>query len=111
TLGQLPRAIETWRKRLSETDSDREALDGLVMLYESTGEHRALVEVLRQRIALVEGAERGPDLGRVAQVYAECLDDLEAALGAWSELHQVAPELVEGLGVCALLEKSAERKS
>jgi len=111
TRGDTERAIATWRKRLSQDPSDREALDGLAQLYENLKDHRALVQVLRTRAELVGGAPGGKDLARIAEVQAEALFDLEAALATWRELSQKAPELLLQLPIAAQLDRSAEREA
>lgn len=108
--GDSDRAIATWRKRLSQDTSDREALDGLVQLYEGLKDYRSLVEVLRARAELLGGAAGGKDLARIAEVQAEALLDLEAALGTWNELSQKVPDLIAELPIAAQLDRSAARE-
>ncbi len=109
--GASARAVATWQKRLDEDANDREALDGLVELYEGGQDYRALVDVLRRRVALKEGAAAGKDLARIAEVQAELLDEVEAALEAWGELGAAAPELVEKLQVGELVDRAAGREA
>ncbi len=109
--GDTQRAVSTWRKRLAEDPSDREALDGLVQLHEARKEYPLLVEALRARAEL-QGEQAGAkDLARIAELQAESLFDLEAALGTWNELLQRAPELVAELRIEELLERSALREA
>jgi tetratricopeptide (TPR) repeat protein len=108
--GDSDRAVATWRKRLDEDPSDREALDGLAALYEKSKDYPSLVEVLRKRASLYGEKSGGRDLGRIAQIHAEELRDLASALSAWRELHRLSPELVGELGVEAQLERSASRE-
>ncbi|MFT3921222.1 MAG: tetratricopeptide repeat protein [Myxococcales bacterium] len=110
TQGAGARAVSTWLKRLEEDPQDREALDGLVELYEGSQDYRALVDVLRRRVALKEGAAGGRDLARIAEVHSEALDEIESALKAWGELHSVAPDLVAALHVGDLLQRAATRE-
>ena len=106
--GQNARAIATWKTRLEDDVADREALDGLVLLHEQGNDFRALVESLRLRAALREGEGRARDLAKIAQIYAESLGEIEAALSAWSEVHRVAPELLTSLDVRSLLDTAAQ---
>ena len=108
--GATERAVATWLKRLEEDPRDKEALDGLVELYESKQDYRALVDVLRKRVELKEGPAAGRDLARIAEVHSESLDEIEAALRAWSELHGAAPELIEKLQVGGLVDRAAARE-
>jgi len=109
--GDNERAVATWRKRLAQDSSDREALDGLVQLYETGKDYPALVEVLRSRAALLGEQPGGRDLARIAEIQAEELFDLEAALATWSELLQRAPSLVPELPIAELLDRSAVREA
>ncbi len=110
-VGDSQRAVTTWRKRLSHDASDREALDGLVELYEAGKDYTALVAVLRTRAALLGEQPGGRDLARIAEVQAEELGDIEAALATWNELSQRAPSLISELPIEGLLDRSAVREA
>lgn len=109
--GDSERAVATWQKRLQADPSDREAVDGLVALYQAREDHRALVEVLRRRVELVGDPACGNDLAQIAQIQTDLLGDLEAALSTWSELCERAPNELPATDLGALIDKSASREA
>jgi len=77
-------AIAAWRMRLEDDPADEQALGALDRLYERTGEHRSLVEVLRNRERQATGPEmRKVLMVRTAQALAERLGDVQEAILAY----------------------------
>ncbi len=109
--GDSSRAAQTWQKRLDVDPTDREALDGLVALYEANADHTNLVEALRARATVVGGETGAKDLSRIAELQIEVLEDLEAAIATWSSLKASAPDLVLGAKVSTLLDRAASREA
>jgi tetratricopeptide (TPR) repeat protein len=112
TRGDGQRAIATWQKRLQEDPRDREALDGLIALLEAQRDFVGLVDALRRRASLFPEQGAGiKDLSRVAEVYAEQLGDIEAALRSWGELYALAPEAFGALEIGPLLDRAGGREA
>ncbi len=131
TLDDPKAAVFAWKSRLEDDPTDEVALAALDRLYERTGEHRALVDILRARERGTQnGAERKALLGRIATTLAEkvgdapeailayraLLDDFgaeRAPLAALASLYESAgnwPELIETLEQdLGLAEASADR--
>ncbi|MBS2012098.1 MAG: tetratricopeptide repeat protein [Deltaproteobacteria bacterium] len=127
-------AIAAWKSRLEDDPADEQALAALDRLYERTGDHRALVEVLRsrERIAADQGdkdarktlmtraaealADRLNDVPEAILAYRSVLDDFgadRAILGALVRLYEKAeqwPDLAETLEAeLALVTSDADR--
>ncbi|HEX6243036.1 MAG TPA: hypothetical protein VFZ61_19115, partial [Polyangiales bacterium] len=104
-------AVATWQRRLREDARDREALDGLIALLDEQADYPALVQALRERASTLGGRAGVQDLSRIAAVYAERLGDIEAALGTWRELHELAPEALADLHIGPLLDRAGQLES
>lgn len=80
-------AITAWKSRLEDDPADEGALAALDRLYERTGDHRALVEVLRarERIASDHGdaSSRKLLMTRAAETLADRLADVPEAILAY----------------------------
>ncbi len=77
-------AIAVWRACVDDDSSDERALAALDRLYAAGGEHRALVDVLRQRERLVtDGGERKALMLRLAETLAGKLSDVPEAIAAY----------------------------
>lgn len=77
-------AIEAWRARADDDPTDEQALAALDRLYERTGDHKALVEVLRSRErAATDKDTRKTLMLRLGQTLAEKLTDVTEAILAY----------------------------
>lgn len=85
TVLQSPaKAIEAWRRRLADDDTDEKALVALERLYEKEGRFRDLVDVLRRREETAQnGDERKRAMSKAAEVLAGPLDDVPQATSAY----------------------------
>jgi tetratricopeptide (TPR) repeat protein len=124
-------AIAAWKSRLEDDPADEKALTALDRLYERSGEHRSLVEVLRVRERQADGtttrkmlmvrtaetlAERIGDVPEAILAYRSVLDDFGAdreVLGALVRLYEKAeqwPDLADTLEAeLGLATESADR--
>jgi tetratricopeptide (TPR) repeat protein len=132
-LGDLGKAIASWRSVLDIDVEDVEALDALARLYASTSEWESLVEVIQQRISccrdpqmvralrfqsaelldekLGQATEAAEQLRRILEAQPEDGDALEMLAGIFTREKQYA-ELVEVLDRRVALAKTpAERDS
>jgi golgin subfamily B member 1 len=83
-LDEHDRAITAWETRLADDDSDAEALDGLVALLEQGQRWEPLVTALTRRAtAGLSDTQRRADRVHIARVYADHLDQVDAAIEAW----------------------------
>jgi tetratricopeptide (TPR) repeat protein len=103
-------AIVAWRARLDDDPNDETALVALDRLYERTERFRELVEVLRAREHLAEGAEvRKPLLRRIAKTLGERLADIPEAILAYRTIvDDFGPER-ESLSALGSLYEAADR--
>ena len=77
-------AISAWKSRLEDDPADEKALAALDRLYERTGDHRALVDVLRARERAADTAEtRKAFMVRTAQTLGDRLNDVPEAILAY----------------------------
>jgi tetratricopeptide (TPR) repeat protein len=77
-------AIGAWKSRLEDDPADEKALAALDRLYERTGDHRNLVEVLRSRERQADGpATRKVLMVRAAQTLGDRLSDVAEAILAY----------------------------
>jgi tetratricopeptide (TPR) repeat protein len=111
-LEEPEKAIDAWRARLTEDETDTTALAALERLYERTGHHRELVAVLRKREhAETAGDERRRTMTKTAETLADKLGDVPEAIGAWrAVLDEFGPERATLAALERLYEK-AERWS
>jgi hypothetical protein len=87
SLGDRERALKSWRARLSLDADDPEALAAGAELLEQLERWDELADLLRQRaMGPVADHQRLADLRRVADIQAERLGDLPAAIGTWQEV-------------------------
>ena len=83
-LGQIPRAIETWKRVLDLRGEDPEALAGLADLYEKTELWAELCDVLERQADIAENDEiRVNALTRRARTFTSRLGRDEQALEDW----------------------------
>lgn len=111
-LGDLGRAIQSWKSRLADDSTDMEALAALERLYERTESWRDLVTVLRAREqSTQDGEERRRTMTKAAETLAGKLDDVPEAINAWrAVLEEFGPERPTLAALETLYEK-AERWS
>ncbi len=84
SLDDAAGAIEAWRARLDDDPGDEQALAALDRLYERTGDHKALVEILRAREHVAtDGDARKTFMTRLAVTLAEKLSDVNEAILAY----------------------------
>ncbi len=83
-LASRPKAIDAWRRRLADDDTDEKALVALERLYEQEERYRDLVDVLRRREETAEsGDERKRAMSKSAEILAGPLDDVPQATLAY----------------------------
>jgi tetratricopeptide (TPR) repeat protein len=92
-LGDLVLAKEHYAKALELQADDRRALIALESLYEQTGDHPALLEVLKRRADASEGeGERKELLFKQARLCDEKLGDAQAAIGVYEQILDMSLE-------------------
>lgn len=90
TLGDAPRAIAAFRKRLADDRADLEAMNGLCRALESVARWDELISALEARANIEPAAEARADRVRIAVLHAETRRDPSTAIEAWRrvvELH------------------------
>jgi tetratricopeptide (TPR) repeat protein len=90
TLGDAPRAIAAFRKRLADDRGDLEAMNGLCRALESVERWDELISALEARANIEPAAEARADRVRIAVLHAETRRDPSTAIDAWRrvvELH------------------------
>jgi predicted Zn-dependent protease len=103
-LGQDPRAVGLWEKRIASDPKDAEALDGLVELLERAGRGERLAEVLELRAqAATSDDRRRADRVRVATLLGEVLGRPKEAIAAWREIERDFGEADDAAGALATL--------
>ncbi len=109
-LGQFPRAIESWEKRLADDAQDADALDGLADLLERVARHERLAEVLALRARVAPNRERErADRVRRARLLAEVLNRRNDAVVAWREVEHDFGEADDAALALAELLRDGER--
>jgi tetratricopeptide (TPR) repeat protein len=111
SLDDQERALYAHKKRLEEDPRDADALDALVALYELRREWEPLIATLRQRASTLGGRLAARDFGRIGEIYAEELHDLDSALSALAQLHASSPELAAERALGSLLGRAATREA
>jgi lipopolysaccharide biosynthesis regulator YciM len=110
-LGDQERALDAHKRRLADEPRDPDALDAVVDLYEQRQEWQPLIATLRQRASTLGGRLAARDFGRIGEIYAEQLHDLDSALSALAQLHQASPELAAERALGGLLGRAAAREA
>ena len=86
-LGDPALAQQHYARALELRGDDRRALEALESLYEETGDHAALLEVLKRRAEAAENeAERKALLFKQARLCDEKLGDARAAIGVYEQI-------------------------
>ncbi|HRG95079.1 MAG TPA: tetratricopeptide repeat protein [Polyangiaceae bacterium] len=122
---ELERATWAWEACLELAPSDAAALDGLVALFDRTGQSKELAAVLglRCRLPTRSTAARRADYVRIANLLGETLGEVEEAIRAWDAEEQEFGESDENIRarlslyrasrqwekLAALLERAAHR--
>ncbi len=97
-LGDVPRAIELWKRVLDLRGEDAEALGALANLYERQEQWPELVDVLeRQADAAADENDRANNLARRARIFTEKLNRDDLALDEWMRVLDVNYEHVAAL--------------
>jgi golgin subfamily B member 1 len=87
TLGDVDRAATNWRALLDEIPNDAEALEGFIAALEAQGRWPDLAQTLLYRINIGgTRSEARQDRKRLAVLYAERLDEPNAAISEWEGL-------------------------
>lgn len=103
-------AIAAWKARLEDDPADEKALGALDRLYERTGDHRALVEVLRTRERQCDDGEaRKVLMVRAAQTLGNRLGDVPEAILAYRAVLDDFGADIEALGALESLYRKAEQ--
>ncbi|HEY6882000.1 MAG TPA: tetratricopeptide repeat protein [Polyangiales bacterium] len=109
--GDQERALFAHKKRLEDNPRDPDALDALVTIYEQNGAWEPLIATLRQRASTLGGRLAARDFGRIGEIYAEELHDLDNALHAFARLHEASPELAAERELGGLLGRASTREA
>lgn len=106
-------AISAWKSRLEDDPADEVALAALDRLYERSGEHRALVEVLRARERQADGPDRAASrkalMIRTAQTLGDRIADVPEAILAYRSVLDDFGADREVLGALEKLYEKAEQ--
>jgi tetratricopeptide (TPR) repeat protein len=109
-LGESDRARKAWAARVGDDTEDVEALNALIDAASAGKEWARLAELLEQRIKAPAAAERRrEDLVRLAQIHAERLEDLDAAIAVWRRVQESFGEDMESVSALTDLLARAER--
>lgn len=98
SLGQLDAAIAAWNEILAIDESDRQALDQLILIYERGEQWDKLIETLTQasRYAADVNEERSFKT-RIAVIQGETLGELDEAVMAWQSVLDLVPGAPDAL--------------
>lgn len=89
SLGDVDRAIASWRPVLEAAPNDLEALGAIATLLERGERWAELVEALDRRAQVVEmPLQRRSDLVRIAQLQMDQLDERDAAIATWLKVRR-----------------------
>ena len=106
-LADPDRAARAWKARLDDDATDREALDGLVTVFESARRWGDLIDALDKRAALAEPQVARADRARIAAVFAGELDAVGQAIAAWTDIRRAfGPDEESFTKLSALLEST-----
>jgi tetratricopeptide (TPR) repeat protein len=109
-LGEIDRAIETWKQVLDLRGEDPEALYALSNLYEREQRHRDLVEILERQASIAESDDdRVEILARRARTFTEKLAQDDLAYEDWTRVLDVDYANLEALrAICAIRRRQAD---
>ena len=92
------KAVEAWRKILELDESDSRALSALADLYQRSRRFEELAQVLRSQSRHASGAQKIQLIGRIADLFAEELEQLPEAVATYRELLDLQPTSLKALG-------------
>ncbi len=109
-LGDLPAAIAAWKARLEDDATAEDALSALDRLYETTGDYRSLVEVLRARESNAgDATARKGLMVRLAETLAGRLGEVPEAIAAYrAVLDDFGADRETLVALSSLYEKAAQ---
>ncbi|MEZ4459655.1 MAG: hypothetical protein R3E66_07960 [bacterium] len=86
-------AAELWIEVRKHAPQDPDALEALEKLYEKTKDYAALAEILQTKSELeTDDESRLKLLGKLAPLYSDRLEDLDAAVRTWRAALAIAPD-------------------
>ena len=92
------RAAELYRRALALDPGDVETLAALDRVYEATGRHRELADVLQLRLETIHDAPLLVSIGvRLGWLEEKTLDNLDAATAAWRRVLDLEPDNVDAI--------------
>lgn len=110
TLEDVDRAATNWRALLDEVPNDAEALEGFILALEAQGRWPDLAQTLSYRVNIGNRPlDTRKDRKRLAQLYAEQLEDPNAAISEWEGLLAEDPSDYESRDAMAALLTKLER--
>lgn len=107
-LARQDDAAELWRRVLSARADDAEALDGLEQANAERGDWDGVADVLERRRAAMDEVDGLWITRRLAEVYAERLDDAARAAACWRAVVRVRPDDADARRSLARLVSGAE---
>lgn len=110
TLEDVDRAATNWRALLDELPNDAEALDGFILALEAQGRWPDLAQTLTYRVNIGKmPIDTRKDRKRLAELYADQLDEPNAAISEWEGLLAEDPSDYESRDAMAALLTKFER--
>ena len=107
-LGNLVAAIADWRAGREGDETNQSAMDELARLYEAAGERENQVEILREKVRMLDDSrQRCAVLMQVASIKSGPLADLEGAVEAVKDALDADPQDLSALA--ALVELESQR--
>jgi tetratricopeptide (TPR) repeat protein len=104
-LADADRAARAWKARLEDDASDRDALDGLVAVYESARRWVELIDALDKRAAFATPDVARKDRARIAAVFSGELDSVGQAIATWVDIRRTfGPDEESFVKLSALLD-------
>ena len=104
-LKDEPRAVAAWRARLADDATDREALDGLAGVLESSKRHQELIEILDRRAEIADTRQAKQDRIHIAKIHLEELSAIGDGITAWQRVRDVfGPDEENFTALAGLLE-------
>ncbi len=104
-LKDEPRAVSAWRARLADDATDREALDGLAGVLESSKRHQELIEILDRRAEIADKRQAKQDRIQIAKIHLEELSAVADGISAWQRVRDVfGPDEENFTALAGLLE-------
>lgn len=86
-------AAALWIEVRKYAPEDSDALDALEKIYEKTKDYESLAEILETKARLIADADaRLKLLGKLAPLYSDRLQDLDAAIRTWRAALELAPD-------------------